>query len=320
MGLRNNFDYWLESLKNPEPVFDDYYMFEEIIVSDAELIKKIERLRELIISYCVVIEKNENASSEILDEIYGIIISVDKIQYTEFLAFWKCLDMTYSIFEDLSNNKDVLKVILQKYCERRRKLYDRLGYSNTTVQALYDNGSSRKKGNAGIRKITDMCNTYFKNFNHSTTMDQFNKYKICYILPDKGDKKLFDQFLNEYNLDFEYGRGMQNKKPDFLLRYSDQFFIIEAKHLKEGGGEQNKSVGELIGFVRQAENINNIHYIGFMDGVYFNLFISPRESEQKEDVIKRQLTDIRNTIKENENNFIVNTKGFELLLGDLKTI
>ena len=92
-----------------------------------------------------MIEKDEKSASKILDEIHGIIISRDKIQYTEFIAFWKALDMSYSVFKKLPNQKFILEGLLQKYRERRRKLYDRLGYSNVTVQALYDCGASRKK-------------------------------------------------------------------------------------------------------------------------------------------------------------------------------
>ncbi len=146
MGLKKNKHYWDISLENLEPVVDDYYVLEEVIVSDQELVRKIERLRELIISYCVIIENDEKLADKILNEIYGIIVSTDKIQYTEFIAFWKVLDMSYSIFKELPNKRDILKELLQKYCERRRKLYDQLGYSNVVVQALYDSGASRKKG------------------------------------------------------------------------------------------------------------------------------------------------------------------------------
>ncbi len=122
MTLKRNIKYWQISLKNPEPTVDDYYIFDEVIIEDKELIQKVERLRELIISYCVMLEKDKKTAKKILNEIYEIIAFTYKIQYTEFVAFWK-----------------------EKYCSRRRKLYDKLGYSNITVQALYDSVVSRKK-------------------------------------------------------------------------------------------------------------------------------------------------------------------------------
>ncbi len=113
MAVKDNIYYWKKSLKSPEPAVDDFYIFDEMIVSDNELIEKVERLRELIISYCIVSEKNVDTTSKILlDEIYSIIISTDKIQYTEFVAFWKALDISYSVFKKLPNNKIVLKELL----------------------------------------------------------------------------------------------------------------------------------------------------------------------------------------------------------------
>ena len=51
MALRENKYYWEESLKHPEPIGDEYYISDDIIVHDKDLIKKIERLRELIIRF-----------------------------------------------------------------------------------------------------------------------------------------------------------------------------------------------------------------------------------------------------------------------------
>ncbi len=153
MGLKRNLEYWKISLKNPEPIVDEYYISDEIIVDDKKLIKIIERLRDLITTYCVLLEKDENSAKKILDEIYEIISDTDKIQYTEFVAFWKTLDLSFSVFNKLQNQKMILAELLKEYCSRRKKLYDRLGYSNITVQALYDSGASRKKGTSGIIKM-----------------------------------------------------------------------------------------------------------------------------------------------------------------------
>lgn len=157
MVLKRNLEYWQISLKNPEAAVDEYYIFNEVIIEDKELIRKVERLRELIISYCVMLEKDKKAAGEILNEIYEIIISNDKIQYTEFIAFWKALDMSFSVFKKLPNHKIILAELLETYCLRRRQLYEKLGYSNVTVQALYDSGVSRKKGTAGIIKVLDLA-------------------------------------------------------------------------------------------------------------------------------------------------------------------
>ena len=66
MALRDNIEYWKISLSNPEPLADEHYISYEVVATNAELIGKIERLRELIISYCVLIEKNTESVSGIL--------------------------------------------------------------------------------------------------------------------------------------------------------------------------------------------------------------------------------------------------------------
>jgi hypothetical protein len=319
--VKDNTYYWDVSLKTQEPIWDEYYFFDEIIVN-AELMNKVKHLRDLLTGYCMAEESEKGAGNKLfLDKIYDIINSVENIQYTEFIAYWKTLDMTESVFKDLTdNNKLILGQLLQKYCERRIKLYNSLGYTDVTIQALYDNGSSRRKGSAAITKITGIYNDFFKDSNHPKTIDEFANYDTCYILPDKGDKKIFYEFIEKYGIKFAYGKKAQNKRPDFLLKCFDQFFIIEAKHLKEGGGTQNKSVLELIDFLRETEDFDSVHYVGFMDGVYFNLLISPPDSKEKKkdkNKVMSQLTSIENILTQNKNNFVVNTGGLESLFKDL---
>ncbi|MGB9760275.1 MAG: hypothetical protein ACPLZG_10655, partial [Thermoproteota archaeon] len=310
MVLRDNIYYWNESLKHPEPVLDSYYIFDEIIVSDKNLIQKVERLRELIISYCVMIEKDKNAASKILDEIHSIIISTDKIQYTEFAAFWKVLDISYSVLKELTDQKFILEGLLQEYCKRRRKLYDELGYSNVTVQALYDSGASRKKGSSGIEKLVDLMQKIFSNMSHVKNLHILTTVPIGYFLPDKGDKNLFKEFCRKYNIRYEFGKAHQEKEPDIVLKVKDHFFIMEAKHIKESGGAQDKQIVEAIEFIKYSENSNNIHYLSFMDGVYFNNFIWIRNDSSK---VSQQKADIEKYLNENKSNFFVNTGGLIIL-------
>jgi hypothetical protein len=314
--LRQNLDYWAISLKNPEPIIDKYYTFNKLIVQNQNLIQKVERLRELITTYCVLLEIDRQALGKVLDEIYTISLHKN-IQYTEFIAFWKTLDLSYSSFRQLpeQDRKLMLHKILEEYCKKRRKLYDELGYSNIVVQALYDSGVSRKKGKAGIEKITNLILQKLKNSQIFRTIDELRSQILGYFLPDK-NKVLFDKFIANYNIEYRFSQTYQGKLPDVVLKVKDHFFIIEAKHINETGGAQDKQIAELISFINQREPSQNIHYVAFLDGLYFNYFINPPKGSK----LSQQKEDIENCLKHNHSNFFVNTAGFVNLLQDLSEV
>ncbi|MFZ8802783.1 MAG: hypothetical protein ACO2PO_07320 [Candidatus Calescibacterium sp.] len=318
MGLKRNLEYWKISLKNPEPIVDEYYISDEIIVDDKKLIKIIERLRDLITTYCVLLEKDENSAKKILDEIYEIISDTDKIQYTEFVAFWKTLDLSFSVFNKLQNQKMILAELLKEYCSRRKKLYDRLGYSNITVQALYDSGASRKKGTSGVIKIIVLAKEKFnlEKLSHFGKIEDIKTQKVGYFLPDSGDEKLFRNFCKNFNIKYRFGYEHQGKLPDVVLKVGNHFLIIEAKHIKESGGAQDKQIDEIIKFIKHSENSKSIHYLSFLDGIYFNNFISPPKSSK----VNRQKQEIEEYLKNNPNNFFLNTAGIICLFQDLKKV
>jgi hypothetical protein len=308
MALKKNLHYWIESLKNPEPVVDKFYVVDKVIVNNEEFIQMIEKLRKLIADYC-----REN-SEEILYKIYKIILSVEGIEYTEFVAFWKVLDISFSVFRKFQEDKkiEVLKIILKEYCSKRLNLYEKLGYSSVTIQALYDSGVSRKKGSSGIDKIISLLLGVFGKAFHAKSIKKILNNNICYFLPDMGDEKLFRKFCNYFSIRYQFGQTHQNKLPDIVVKIDGHFLIIEAKHIKETGGAQDKQVNELIQFISYSEELEFIHYLAFLDGIYFNEFINPRGEK-----IKKQVEDIENSLSSNPNNFFVNTFGIKKIFEDL---
>jgi hypothetical protein len=206
----------------------------------------------------------------------------------------------------------MLHKILEEYCEKRKKLYDKLGYSNIVVQALYDGGVSRKKGKAGTQKITDLILQKFMSAQKFGTIDELRNQILGYFLSDE-NKILFDEFIENYNIEYRFRQIYQGKLPDVVLKARDHFFIIEAKHINETGGAQDKQIAELISFINQRELSKNIHYVAFLDGLYFNYFVNPPQESK----VYQQKETIENCLKRNQNNFFVNTAGFVNLLQDL---
>ncbi len=316
MALKDNLYYWRFSLANPELPGEELYTRDVIIVNRDEYCAAVNRLRELIIAYCTLIEINKENEMciKILHMIDELIIYTENIQYTEFVAYWKCLDMTYSGYKavDEQVRLTVLRALLDRYCEQRRKLYDQLGYTHVIQQALYDSGSVRSQGETGVRKVRQVLNSVAGKIVPSvSSVEEFTRSELCVYLPDKGAQSIFKQFMEYLGAQYPFGRTHQGKLPDVLIKIGSIMLVLEAKHIKEPGGAQDKQISELIDYIRQQEAVP-IHYVAFLDGLYFNLFQEPAEGTKP----NRQRQDIETSLSQFKQNYFVNTAGLSELLSD----
>lgn len=323
MSLKDNIEYWKLSLDNPEKVIDEYYVNDKIIISNQELIKEIHRLREIISVYCYLLKYEDEIFKQfrdkLLSDLFNLIESIESIQYSEFIAFWKVFDISYSVYKNITDKDEkrrILKTLVENFCKKRHELYTKIGYSDVTVQALSDSGASRGKGIKGIVKLVKIIEEISKNNNINipkiSSILEFDK-KNWYFLVDENDKKFFDSFKSKFKINYDFGRTHHDKLPDIVVKVGKEIMIIEAKHIKEGGGAQSKQIIELIEFIKQEEKSQNIHYVSFLDGIYFNMFINPPPESQ----IHKQRKDIENTLRKFKQNYFVNTAGFKRLFEDL---
>ena len=84
--------------------------------------------------------------------------------------------------------------------------------------------------------------------------------------------------------------------------------------MKEGGGGQDKQINEIISFIILTVTNKKIHYISFLDGIYFNLFANKTLNKEK---ILNQLNNIKHNLKNNKQNYFLNTVGFKKLLEEI---
>lgn len=313
------------SLKNKEPLIDDFYVkSEDIIISrdnkkpNRLVISNIELLENISAYKVSKKTNNKNILNKIIENI-RVCLNTANINYSEFSSFWSVTDVSYSTYKKLSQNeqKDFLSIVVEKYIESRHDMYLNYGYTPTTLQVGKDAKAHKQSGPLGIKKVGQLLEKKgFKplvNFN----MKDFLSKDFVYINTDKTGKKLFKEIIKKYNLKFKWGKDSDGKMPDVLFKIKKDIFIIEHKHMKEGGGGQNKQVNEVINFISYSENNPSlkIHYVTFIDGLYFNLFRS--NSFRKESKIPTQVSNIKNALKNNPNNFFVNTSGFKKLIKDL---
>ncbi|GIV04537.1 MAG: hypothetical protein KatS3mg016_0112 [Fimbriimonadales bacterium] len=317
--MKQNIEYWVLSLTHPEITGESVYGRDEIIVQDSAYLEAVNRLREHITAYCVLKELGENNETRrrVLIEIDALLRSVDKIQYTEFVAYWKCLDFTFSIYLKISDDPQrytLLENALENYCEHRRRLYDRLGYTPVIQQALYDSAKARSQGVSGFQKLQQILQQAIgKEVPTVSCLTDFVSCQLCQFVPSSNKQELFREIMQSLHAKYEFGAMYQKKVPDLMVKVREKVFVIEAKHIKEPGGAQNKQIAELISYIRQKEGRQSpVRYIAFLDGLYFNLLAGATENTK----LAHQRQEIVDALKENPCNYFVNTVGLLHLFQD----
>lgn len=171
-----------------------------------------------------------------------------------------------------------------------------------------DNNSSRKKGKCGENKLIYLLKK--QGYTEVFDWEDFFKTNFCVVR--------FSQKFNlknvRKNLGIKIKAKKQDKTLDLIIKAKNKIFLCEAKHLNTSGGGQDKQISELIEILGLHEK-NNISYISFLDGKYSNILLSQTGDGNK---ITIQRKEIDKCLKNNPNNYWVNTAGFVQLIKDLK--
>jgi hypothetical protein len=317
--MKKNLEYWNLSLAQPERTIENVYSRDEIIVQDSAYLEAVDRLREYITAYCVLQELGESNETRrrVVIAIDALLLSVDMIQYTEFVAYWKCLDLTFSVYRKIHNDPQryaLLENALENYCKSRRRLYDRLGYTPVIQQALYDSAKARSQGISGVQKLQQILQQAISEEVPTVScLKDFVSCRLCQFVPSSDKQELFREIMQSLNAKYEFGETHQQKIPDLMVKLRGKVFVVEAKHIKEPGGAQDKQIAELISYIRQKENKKSpVRYIAFLDGLYFNLLADAKKGTK----LARQRQDIEDALAKNPHNYFVNTVGLLHLLQD----
>ncbi len=313
------------SLNNPEPIIDDFYLKNgNLIISKdlknpTDVMRKNLDLLESISAYKFAKKNKNQATAKKAIETILKIVKNKNINYSEFVSFWPVVDISYSLFGKMSDDEqaEIIKNIVEKYIELRHNLYSVYGYTPTTLQVGKDAKAHKESGSLGVYKVSKILDKAgFKKSNAETVENFISRGDKRYVEADKKGKKLFKKLLGKYKIKFSWSKKKEQKMPDFLIRYKDEIFIVEHKHMKEGGGGQDKQINEVISLISFSESNPRIHYISFLDGIYFNLFANKKYLNKGK--ILNQLTNIKHNLKHNKQNYFVNTAGFNKILETLQ--
>jgi len=321
----NNVKLFELSLKNPEPIIDEFYLKTGNLIiaknpkDPSNLMRQNADLLESISAYSFAKKtKDKKVIKKALEKILQIIKSKN-INYSEFVSFWPVVDISYSLFGKMTKEEqiEILENITEKYIELRHGLYLIYGYTPTTLQVGKDAKAHKESGNLGINKVSKILDSNgYKKSNDDSVKKFVSSGNKKYIEADKKGKKLFKELLSYYKIRFAWSSKKEGKMPDFLFRVKNNIYIVEHKHMKEGGGGQDKQINEVVSFIGYSEKNIKIHYASFLDGIYFNLFTNKKYL--KKGKILNQLKNIKNNLKRNKQNYFVNTFGFKELLKKIK--
>jgi hypothetical protein len=324
--MKNNIEMLEFSLKNPEPLIDDFYIKSSGLIISAypdkpnKLMEVNRELLENITAFKVAENsKNEEMLEQTILKIKNLM-STKGINYSEFASFWSIVDISYSIYNSLSDNEKMkfLRLTVKKYLEMRHNIYLGYGYTPTALQVGKDAKSHKRSGSLGLQKCSTILNDNNYRELKKLNINDFEKEDRVFILTDKNGKKLFKEILSKYKIDFKWSAGKSKKMPDILFKNKNHIYIVEHKHMKEGGGGQDKQVSEVIDFINYSEELESVtvHYVTFLDGLYFNLFT--KHFSGNDGKIINQLANIKQGLTNNPQNYFVNTKGFAELLSQIK--
>lgn len=315
----NNLHYFEISRDHEEPLIDPYYQKGVLVIPKTnnesnDLTINNGNLLELISAFHVLDKMGKQKDAEeiqnIVDQVVYIMSNVESINYTAFAQFFMVYNLSYSLFRsfNLEKKKTFIYEMLKKFCKERHSIYLSHGYSNSILQVMSDNYSHKRNSKSGILKVSEILRQY-----HVEPFSQSIQPNMdFYFLPDKGDKNLFENFLIEQQVEMKSRETEQDKLPDIVFKHDDDYFIMELKSMKEGGGGQNKQIVEVANFIRCSEISPHIHYITFLDGAYTNLIFHDNSPK-----LKKQRDDILSSLKRNPANYFVNTAGFQSFCSDL---
>ena len=264
-----------------------------------------ERLISLISSYHTLADRlTDKQKVMILNEVDEIMYTKDYMNYSAISQYFMVFGLSNSLMRKKAKNErlPILKCMLDLYINNRHNMYKAHGYSNMILQVISDNYSHKRTGSTGNIKIEQILQSYaFKRYDSGDDIEKDS----FYLLPDKGDKKIFIEILKNNDITFKWSSDKQGKMPDAYLQTKNGKFIIEHKNKKESGGGQSSQNVEVVDFVKNGEK--NVSYVTFMDGPLFN---SLTEEDHQDKKTKTLLSDIMKYLKLNPLNYFVNTRGF----------
>jgi len=303
--IKDNQHYFEISKGNLEPHLDESYFILEKNPKLKDYLRNIKEIKEILITIKKLKESKEK--NQIVEKYFEKLFKVFNFSFSncsELGCFVNACDTTRDLIQkDFDSFKKITNLYIKK-----RELTDKV--PENWVQALIDSNSSRKKGELGERKLIRILNS--EGFIEVKSWNDFEKNKKSVA---RFSKDAFSNSSVKEKLAIKMKAKKQDKMLDLIIKNGKGIYLLEAKHLNVGGGEQDKQVSELIEILNLGEDNKKIHYVSFLDGTYSNRLLGKIDKKSKKN--KKQRKEIEKYLRKNSNNFWLNTAGFLEFVKDL---
>src|SRR3989344_611964 len=299
--MLKNIEYFKISQNNPEAHLDESYFVIGKFSELASYVSGIREIKEILITIKKLRESDEK--EELQEKYFRKLFNVFNNNFSncsELGCFVNACDTTRDLIQkDFDSFKKITLLFI-----KNRELNDRV--PENWVQAIIDSNSSRKKGELGERKLISILKKY--KYKEVYNWEEFNKENKCVA---RFSKEIFSTKYIRKNLKLKIATKKQDKRLDLLIKNNKKIILLEAKHLNVGGGEQDKQISELIEILSLKKERENIFYVAFLDGTYSNILLGEINKKAKKRL--KQRIDIEKYLKNNKQNYLVNTMGFKKL-------
>ena len=321
----SNRDYFKYSHSHEDEIVDISKQEGVLVISKStldpmtKLMKNNHDLIDLITTYetlSIDSQTDKSTLNRVIDKVISIVENADLINYSSFCIYFQVIGYSYSAYmsEKTNMTQDEKRALMEKlvrlYIENRHRMYVSHGYSDQVLQVGSDTASSRRKGKTGIDKTVEMLLPL--GFKKADSLAELRKLNLVYILPDKGQLDIFNSYLKEKNIRFEFRETRDSKNPDMLLKIGDNIIIMEHKLTNGGGGSQNAEINEIIQFINYGEQNDKVHYVSCLAGNFFKK-LNENNHEPK---VESQYRNIISNLKKYPTNYFVNGNGLAHLIED----
>jgi hypothetical protein len=295
------------SQEGPEPQLDLSYFIIKKSSKIKQYIKNIKNIKETLITIKKLQEERED--KKIVEKYFKKLFEEfnEYSNCSELGCFVNACDTTRDLIrEDFDSFKKITHLFI------KHRIINEKAPENW-VQAIIDNNASRKKGKLGENKLIKILESM--GYKLVKDWEEFASCDRCFANFSK-DVFSFDAVKERIGISMKTKN--QGKMLDLLIKDKNKIFVLEAKHLNTGGGEQNKQIDELIKILELKESRKNIFFISFLDGTYSNKLLSSNISKRSKKLLKQRKQIEKYLKKENSVNYWVNTKGFNFLFKSLR--